>query len=244
MRLIDKIIVITGASRGIGRALACGFAAEGAIVVASARTVRPGTGMREGSLEETIQTITAAGGKAVAFPCDVAEEGQIKALVERTLAEVGPVDTLVNNAAYLRAGPILDFDVADWDGVMATNVRGPFLTCKYFLPTMIERNRGSIINISSHTAIRSDPDTPVYGASKAALDRFTLNLAIDVAGFNIAVNALRPGRIASHSWGDEFGRIPSPPEVVIPPVLWLAQQDASTFTGHVVHRDEFGKTWP
>ena len=244
MSLKDKVIVVTGASRGIGRALARGFAADDAIVVVAARTLRPGTGVREGSLEETVQQITEAGGKAVAIPCDVAEEDQIKTLVERTLAEVGPIDVLVNNAAHLRAGPIVDFDVADWDRVMAVTVRGPFLTCRYILPGMMERRQGSIINFSSHTSIRTDPETPVYGAAKAALDRFTLNLALDMEPYNIAVNGLRPGRIASHGWSDQFGRIPSPPEVVIPPVLWLAQQDASTFTGHVVHRDEFGKTWP
>ena len=250
MSLKGKVTIITGASRGIGRALAQGFAAEEAVVVAAAQTQRAGTGVDEGSLEETVQGITAAGGSAVAVPCDVADEGQVKALVERTLAEVGPIGVLINNAGIWRAGPIWDFDTADWDRVMAVNMRGLFLMCKYVLTGMMERRRGNIINLTSGNAIMYVTEDPVYGPSKIALERFTLNLAEDVKPYNIAVNALSPGLVASSmnpNWDPSkspTGRIPSPPEVVFPPVAWLAQQDASTFTGQIVHRYEFGKSWP
>ena len=250
MSLQGTVVVITGASRGIGRALAVGFAAEGATVVAAARTRRPGEGPAEGSLEETVQQITDAGGKAIAAQCDVADEAQVKALVERTLAEAGPIDVLINNAGISAAGPIADFTVADFDRVMAVNVRGPFLVCRYALLGMMERRKGSVINISSRSAIWESEESLVYGPSKAALDRFTLNLAVDMKQYNIAVNALGAGLIASEMTkdvkpeNDRWGRTPDPPEEMVPAALWLAQQDASTYTGHVVHRDEFNKTWP
>lgn len=250
MSLEGKVVVITGASRGIGRALALGFAAEDAIVVAAARSQHATRGAPEGSLEETVRQITEAGGRAVAIPCDVTDESQVKALVERTLVEARPIDVLINNAGIVSSGPIGDFDAADWDRVMAVNVRGPFLVCKHVLPGMMERRRGSVINITSRSAIWHEPESLVYGPSKAALDRFTLNLAMDVKPYNIAVNALGPGLIAStmtRDWDpskDRWGRMPSPPKEVVPAAVWLARQDASTFTGRIVHRDEFGKTWP
>ena len=250
MSLEDKVTVITGASRGIGRALALGFAADGAVVVAAARTLCVIGGGPEGSLEETVRSITEAGGRAVAIPCDVADETQVKTLVERTLAEVGPIDVLVNNAGILSSGAICDFDVRDWDRVMAVNMRGTFLMCKHVLPGMMERRTGSIINVTSRSAIWEEAESLVYGPSKAALDRFTLNLAMDMKPYNIAVNALGPGPVASAmtaNWepsADRWGRMPSPPEEMVPSTVWLASQDASTFTGRIVHRDEFGKTWP
>ncbi len=250
MSLQGAVVVITGASRGIGRALAVGFAAEGATVVATARTRRSGEGSAEGSLEETVQQITDAGGKAIAVQCDVADEAQVKALVERTLVDAGPIDVLINNAGIEATGPITDFTVADFDRVVAVNVRGPFLVCRYALLGMMERRKGSVINISSRSAIWEEEESLVYGPSKAALDRFTLNLAVDMKQYNIAVNALGPGLIASDmtkDWdpsSDRWERTPGSPETVVPAALWLAQQDGSSYTGHVVHRDEFNKTWP
>ena len=250
MTLEGKVVLVTGASRSIGKALAVGFAGEGAIVVVSARTQSPGTGSAEGSLEETVQEIIGAGGQAVAITCDVAQEEQVKDLVNRTVAEVGPIDILVNNAGLSHNGSHLYLSVEEFDRVMAVNVRGPFLLCKYVLPGMMERRRGSVINISSRNAVWDLADSPVYGPSKAALDRFTLNLAVEMKPYNIAVNALGPGLIVSEmtkDWDpsrDTWGRMPDQPEVVIPAAVWLAQQDASTFTGRVVHRDEFGEKWP
>ena len=248
MTLEGKVTIITGASRGIGRGLALGFAREGAIVVATARTLRSTAGVPEESLEEMVQQITKAGGKAVAIPCDVACESAVKVLVERTLAEVGPIDVLINNAGVNLDGMtvVTDIEVAQWDREIAVNLRGPFLTCKHVLPGMMERRRGSIINISSHAAI--DPrigESVVYGPSRAAVERFTLNLAANMRPYDIAVNGLRPGSIAS-------GRIrptdtrprTGVPEDMVPPAVWLAQQTASTCSGRIVDRDKFGKTWP
>ena len=250
MSLEDKVVLITGASRSIGRALAVDFAMEGAIVVASARTQSAGSGTAEGSLEETVGEIVEAGGRAVAIPCDVAQEEQVKNLINRTFAEVGPIDVLINNAGLYHWGSALALSSEELDRVIAVNLKGPFLMCKHTLPGMMERRRGNIINISSRNAIWEEPNSPIYGPSKAALERFTLNLAAEMKTHNIAVNALGPGLVYSEmtkGWEptrDPLGRVPDPPEVVVPAAIWLAQQDASSFTGRVVHRDEFGDRWP
>ena len=250
MTLEGKVVLVTGASRGIGKALAVGFAREGAIVVASARTQSAGTGSADGSLEETVQEIVGAGDRAIAIPCDVVQEEQVKDLVDRAVAEVGPIDVLINNAGLSHNGSHLYLSVEEFDRVLAVNVRGPFLLCKHVLPGMMERRQGNVINISSRNAVWNLADSPVYGPSKAALDRFTLNLAVEMRPYNIAVNALGPGLVVSEmtkDWDtsrDTWGRMPDRPKVVIPAAVWLAQQDASTFTGRVVHRDEFGETWP
>ena len=243
-------MLITGASRSIGRALAAGFAREGAVVVASARTQSPGTGPADGSLEETVQEIIQAGGRAVAIPCDVSNEDQVKSLAARAVAEVGPIDVLINNAGLYHWGSALSLSAEEFDRVLAVNTKGPFLMCKHVLPGMIERRRGNVINVSSRNAIWDEPNSPVYGPSKAALERFTLNLAAEMKPHNIAVNAMGPGLVLSEmtkGWEptrDPLGRVPDPPEVVVPAALWLAQQDAHSFTGRVVHRDEFGDKWP
>ena len=245
-----KVVLITGASRGIGKALAVGFASAGATVVTSARTTQPGSGVAQGSLEETVKQIRDSGGKALHFPCDVTSEEQVKALVNSTVAEAGPIDVLINNAGIEVTGSVTEFDTAQFENVLKVNVVGPFLLCKYVVPGMMERRVGNIINISSRAAIWDQENTPVYGASKAALDRFTRNLAVDLKPYNIAVNGLGPGLVESEmtrNWDpslDLWGRMPSPAEEVVPATLWLAQQDASSFTGQVVHRDEFRQTWP
>ncbi len=249
MTLKDKVVVITGASRGIGRALAIGFSREGATVVATSRTLRPGAGASEGSLEETVDQITGAGGRALAIPCDMTVEAEIRALADRTLAEAGPIDVLINNAGISHHGPLASLSVEEFDRVMSVNLRGPFITCKYVVPGMMERRRGNIISLTSRYAIWDSPEELVYGPSKAALDRFSQNLAVDLKPYNIAVNALSPGLITSYmtrNWDpcdNPRGLDISPPEVVLPAVLWLAQQDAS-FTGHVLLRNDFRKTWP
>jgi len=173
MSLQGKVVLVTGASPGIGRTLAVGFAKEGVVVVASARTAQPGVGTAPGSLEETVRQIADAGGSAVAIPCDVAQEEQVEALVKRTLEEVGPIDMLINNAGVFITGQVTCFSTADFDRVMAMNLRGPFLLCKQVLPGMVKRRLGNIVNISSSSAISNEPDSPVYGPSKAALDKLT-----------------------------------------------------------------------
>lgn len=250
MELEGKVALITGASRGVGRELAVGFAREGAFVVAAARTITPDPNSPEGSLEETVSQIRESGGKALAVQCDVSDEASVKNLVDKALAEVGPIDVLINNAGITAHGSIVEMPSENFCRVMAVNVIGVFLSCKYVLPGMMERKRGSVMNISSRNAIWDNRDDLVYGPSKAALDRFSINLSMDMKPYNIAVNALGPGLVATEMTKgfdpsrDKWGRMPEPPERVVPAALWLAQQDASTFTGKIVHQDEFRNTWP
>ena len=249
MTLKDKVVLITGASRGVGEALAAGFAGEGSMVVAVARTLAPNTGEWQGSLDETVERIGESGGRAVAMACDVTVEADVKSMVDRVRSEVGPVDVLINNAGLSIKGSIVDISVEEFDRVMAVNMRGPFLTCKYVAPMMMERRRGNIINVTSRQANWTEGNHIVYGASKAALDRFTLNMAEDLKPYNVAVNAMSPGLITSYmtrNWDpgkNPRGLVIEPAEVVVPATLWLAQQDAS-FTGRVLLRNDFGKSWP
>ena len=249
MTLQDKVVLITGASRGVGEAIAYGFAEEGAFVAAVARTLMPGTGEGAGSLEETVERIRESGGRAIAIGCDVTDEGEVRAMVERVESEAGPVDVLINNAGLSIRGSITDMSVEEFDRVMAVNMRGPFLTCKYIVPGMMKRRRGNVINVTSRQANWTDENHIAYGASKAALDRFTLNMAEDLRPYSIAVNAMSPGLITSYmtrNWDagvNPRGLVIEPAEVVVPATVWLAQQDVS-FTGKVLLRNDFGKTWP
>ncbi len=249
MTLKDKVVLITGASRGVGEAMAYGLAAEGAIVAAVARTVARGTGEGTGSLEETVERIKESGGRALAIACDVTNEEDVKEMVEKVEYEEGVVDVLINNAGVSIRGSIIDLSVEEYDRVMDVNLRGPFLTCKYTVPQMIKRRSGSIINITSRLSDWTEEKHILYGTSKAALNRFTLNMAADLKQYNIAVNALSPGLVSSYmtrNWdpGDNpRGLVIEPAEVVVPATVWLAQQDAS-YTGKVLLRNDFGKTWP
>lgn len=247
--LRDKVVLITGASRGVGEAMAYGLAAEGAMVAAVARTIAANTGEWQGSLEETVDKISESGGRAISIGCDVTDEEEVKTMVSRVESEVGPVDVLINNAGLSIRGSIGEISVEEFDRVMAVNMRGPFLTCKYIVPSMMERGRGNIINVSSRQAKWTEAGHIAYGASKAALDRFTLNMAEDLKPYNIAVNAMSPGLITSYmtrNWdagANPRGLVIEPAEAVVPATVWLAQQDAS-FTGKVLLRNDFGKTWP
>ena len=249
MTLKDKVVLITGASRGVGEAMAYGLAAEGAIVAAVARTVARGTGEGAGSLQETVEKIKESGGRALAIACDVTNEEDVKEMVEKVESEEGVVDVLINNAGVSIRGSIIDLSVEEYDRVMDVNLRGPFLTCKYTVPQMMKRRSGSIINITSRLSDWTEEKHIFYGTSKAALNRFTLNMAADLKQYNIAVNALSPGLVSSYmtrNWdpGDNpRGLVIEPAEVVVPATVWLAQQDAS-YTGKVLLRNDFGKTWP
>lgn len=249
MSLQDKVVLITGASRGVGEAMAYGFAAEGAVVAAVARTLAPGTGEGAGSLQETVEKIRESGGRALAIGCDVTDEADVRAMVERVELEVGEVDVLINNAGISIHGSIVDLSAEEYDRVMDVNLRGPFLTCKYTVPRMIERRSGNIINVTSRLSDWTEEKHILYGTSKAALNRMTLNMAADLKHYNIAVNALSPGLVTSHMTRDwdpgnnPRGLVIESAEVVVPATLWLAQQDAS-YTGKVLLRNDFGKTWP
>lgn len=254
MSLAGKTAIVTGAARGIGKAIAVALAGEGANVVVAARSVEPGP--LPGTIQETAQLITESGGSAMAIPCDVTNEASVKGLVEPTLVAYGRIDILVNNAAMMERMPFEEMTVEHWDQAVATNLRGPFLLSRECVPLMVKQGGGNILNIASDASHRTNYDYLdkgsrgwiTYGTTKAALERFTVMLALELKPHNIAVNAIRPGRIVTEKTlkeaPDMDPSLRSLVEVIIPAVLFLVSQTAATFTARVVSREEFGKTWP
>jgi citronellol/citronellal dehydrogenase len=198
--LEGRVVFVSGASRGIGAAIAERFAEEGARVAASARTLEPDE-RYEGSLQETVERITKAGGEAIAVRCDLSRQEERLNAVEQTVAELGPIDVLVNNAAVTFMLPLTEFAEKRFNLMFEVQVRAPFELAQLVVPSMRERGRGWILNISSRAAIHpiGPPYEPfysqgstVYGMVKAALDRFSTGLAAELYDDSIAVNSLSP----------------------------------------------------
>ena len=186
-QLVNQIAVVTGAGRGIGRAIALKFANEGADVVVVSRT-------QENS-EKVAAEIRALGRKAWAFAVDVSDSASVTAAAEKILAEAGKVDILVNNAGVTRDGLLMRMDDADWDTVLNTNLKGAFLVTKAFSRAMLKARTGRIINISSVIGLIGNAGQSNYAASKAGLIGFTQSCAREFAGRGITVNAIAPGFI-------------------------------------------------
>jgi NAD(P)-dependent dehydrogenase (short-subunit alcohol dehydrogenase family) len=252
--LRDRVVVVTGASRGIGKGLAIGLAQLGATIVCAARTDRPHIHQLPGTIHETVDAIREDGGTALAVRCDIGEPDDIARLVETTINEFGRIDALVNNAMSSTRAPFATATIDDWDQSMRVNVRSLFLLCKAVVPHMGTQGGGSIVNISSGGADHaSTPFMPagylVYVVAKAALERFTTALAPELRPLGITVNALRPGAVKTehtvHDLGDDFDWSGwATPESVVAPVAALVAQVDTDFTGHVLDVSGFGKTWP
>ena len=249
MRLDNKVVIVTGASRGIGKVVAKGLAREGARVVVTARTERPEQSKLPGTIGDTVEQIVAEGGQAIAVPCNIAVEGEVNAMVAVAQETYGPIDVLVNNAGVLPNDLVWEVPIKRWRLVFEVNFWGAVYCCRAVLPDMIDRRKGSIINVTSHGATGRSPRNTLYGTTKAALDRLTIGLAEEVREHNIAVNSLGPNLVVTE--GAKFsnpGRTEwpgwDPPEIMIEPTVFLALQNADGFTGNVVHAPEYGKDWP
>ena len=186
-QLTNQIAVVTGAGRGIGRAIALKFANEGADVVVVSRT-------QENS-EKVAAEIRALGRKAWAFAVDVSDSASVAAAAEKILADCGKVDILVNNAGVTRDGLLMRMSDADWDTVLDTNLKGAFLVTKAFFRAFAKQRAGRIINISSVIGLIGNPGQCNYAASKAGLIGFTQSVARELAGRGVTVNAIAPGFI-------------------------------------------------
>ncbi len=255
MSLSGKVAIVTGGSRGIGRAICRGLAADGCQVVVASRTERDQSARGQfqryasGTIHGTAKAIQELGGQALSVKCDVSQSSDIEHLIEATLDRFGRIDVLVSNAGVDCESPVPDLDIEQLDRCLAVNIRAPLLLCKYALSAMIRQNfGGSIFGVTSGSARVYREGRVGYSMSKAALDRMFLSLAEEVRHHNIAVNLFSPGRV--DTWmnrnGDWVGteHIPMvPPDEVIPAALWLAHQTAETFTGQRVERAEFGVTW-
>ncbi len=240
MELSGKVAILTGASRGLGLHFADALARKGVDVALAARS--------EQELKETEDRIRRFGVRAISVPTDVGKLRDLQNLVDRTTQELGPPDVLVNNAGIDCESPVVDMDIDLLDRCLAVNVRAPLLLCKFALPGMLAQGSGSIFCISSGAARGYRPGRVGYSMSKAALERTFLNLAEEVRPANIAVNVLSPGRV--DTWMNRRGDWPgtahipmAQPEAIIPAAVWLAQQTATSFTGQVVERADFGVTW-
>ena len=247
MEMKGLVAIVTGASRGIGRAIAKEYARQGAKVVV---TARPQTPTRlTSTVYDTARAIEKAGGEALAVGCDSADEQQVQAMVRQVTDRYGRIDVLVNNAGlYFPRKPSIEIEPEQWDLLMSVNVRGPYLTCRQVVPTMMEQRRGSIINMGSLAGTLPRAGGSDYCSSKAALNMLSLCLAEEVREYGIAVNVLNPGGVKTE-WAEASGWPPPwnervEPEEVCPSAVYLALQSADTFTGRIVERVEFGKEWP
>ncbi len=185
-RLDGKVAVITGGSTGIGRGIAELFAEVGARVAIFSRRLAEG--------EEAVSRLTLMGGQAIHIQGDVSNEDDVKRLVNAVTDRFGWVDILVNNAAINRRGALVDTDVEDWDAVMNVNVRGAFLTAKYFIPVMQARETGAIINVAGLLGVKGGAGTQAaFSASKGALVTLTKSLAVRHGRDGIRVNCISPG---------------------------------------------------
>ncbi|HMO53572.1 MAG TPA: SDR family NAD(P)-dependent oxidoreductase [Tepidiformaceae bacterium] len=204
-KLDGKSVIVTGASRGIGAEIARLFAEEGGRVACVARTLKEGDHILEGSLEHTVNTIREAGGEATAITADISEYDQCVRAVEQAREKYGPIDVLVNNAALTYFLPIKDYPISKWHRSIGVNFHAPFYFSQLVLQDMLPRKAGSIVNISSGGAIgpgrgpyaegMARGGGTLYGAEKAALERFTQGLASEVYADGISVTCVSPSQV-------------------------------------------------
>ncbi|MEW6376289.1 MAG: SDR family NAD(P)-dependent oxidoreductase [Thermodesulfobacteriota bacterium] len=246
MKLKAKVAIITGASRGLGKAIAIGLAKEGAATIVAARTEKE-TKALPGTIHRTAEEIRNLGGRSLPVRCDITQEEDVKQMVHKTLEEFGQVDILVNNAGIAFPAPVWEMPLKRWELVLRVNLTGTFLCTKAVLPEMMERRRGCIINISSiqatYRAIRPARTGIAYGVSKAGIERFTWGVAAEVGKFNIAVNCVKPRgsvRTEGMEWlnPDADRSQWDSPERLVRAVVFLAGQDASGVTGLVATDEE------
>ncbi|MBZ5704370.1 MAG: 3-oxoacyl-[acyl-carrier-protein] reductase [Acidobacteriia bacterium] len=239
MNLSGRVALVTGASQGIGRACALKLAQSGAAVAAAARN--------QDKLNELVQQITGSGGKAAAFPMDVAEEEQIKTACKAVIAQFGKIDILVNNAGITRDQLVMRMKRADWDAVLNTNLTSAYLCIQQVIGSMLKQRWGRIINITSIFGQMGQAGQANYASSKAGLIGLTMAMAREVASRNITCNAVAPGFIETamtSALGEDFkqnalkmvplGRIGTP-EDVANAVAFLASEEAAYITGHVLN---------
>lgn len=242
MLLTGKTAIVTGGSRGIGRAIAVCLAAEGAnvAVIYAGNTA---------AAEETLQAITDKGGNAISIQCDVANEDAVTAMVKQVKEQFGSVDILVNNAGITRDGLLMRMKTADWQAVLDTNLTGTFFCTKAVTKFMMKQRSGAIVNLTSVVGLTGNAGQANYAAAKSGIIGFTKSVAKELASRGIRANAVAPGcidtdmtAVLSDAVKEEMlktiplGRVAQPEEVA-KAVLFLVSDCASYITGQVLNVD-------
>src|ERR1051325_2805265 len=242
MQLEGKVALITGAGRGIGKAIAIGFAREGADIIAVSRTAA--------EIEATAAEVKSLGRKSVAIRADVSRLNEVESMAEEVRSRFGSLDVLVNNAA-LRMNqlgkkesytiPFTELAIGDWENAIDVNLNGPFYCIREALPLMRKNGAGSIINISAGGGKRGMAGRVPYCASKFGVEGLTQSLAIEFREFNIAVNSLSPGKHSVLTDEEKWQQLRENPEILfmrpemmVPPAVFLARQNGSGVTGQHV----------
>jgi 3-oxoacyl-[acyl-carrier protein] reductase len=223
MKLQDKVALITGGARGIGKAIASAYASEGAKLALCARTAS--------ELEQTVAEIRGLKADAEGWTCDVSLEEPVKEFVAKVQKRFGRIDVLVNNAGVMtRPTPMAELEIKKWDYTIAVNLRGPFLVTQAVLPIMMKQKSGSIINVSSMIGRGAYANFIAYATSKWGLEGFTQTLAAETRSSNIRVNSVDPGYIATKLTGYSGSK----PESVTEVFVYLASDEARGITGKML----------
>jgi 3-oxoacyl-[acyl-carrier protein] reductase len=237
--LEGQVAVVTGGSRGIGRAIALALASEGCRVVVNYHS-------NAAAADEIVEEIAAIGGEALAVQADVSIAEQAQHLIDRALEAYGTIDILVNNAGITRDGLLMRMSEADWDAVLDTNLKGAYLCIKAVQRTMLRKRAGRIIQISSVSGLRGNAGQANYASAKAGLIGLTKAVARELASRNITVNAVAPGFVDTEMTqalgtdlvGQATAQIPlqrlGAPEDIAAAVVFLASPQAAYITGHVL----------
>ncbi len=223
MKLKDKVALITGGGRGIGRAIAHAYAREGARIAICARTAS--------EVEQTLKDIHDIETEGAGWPCDVSLEDAVKTMVGAVQERFGRIDVLVNNAGVMtRPAPVSELEVKKWDYTIAVNLRGPFLVTQAVLPIMMKQRSGSIINLSSTIGRGAYPNFIAYATSKWGLEGFTQTLAAEARAYNIRANTVEPGVVATKLTGYSGSK----PESVTDVFVFLASDESKGVTSKML----------
>ena len=239
MRLANKVAIVTGGSRGIGRALSLAFAREGASVVVASRNKQ--------NCDEVVNKILKENGEAISIQADVASEADVIKMVEQTKDKYQHIDILANNAAVnLPYRTVTELTLAEWNWIIGVNLTGTFLCCREVLPQMIEQRSGKIINFSSLGGRIGAAGRTPYRSSKAAIINFNNCLAAEVKKFGIDVNTICPGSVETDMLfeitGGEMPKHAMPPEDIAKVAVFLASDESIAITGTAI--DAFGYGHP